>query len=437
MGEDILKHAHIDELNNEPLCIKGTVAPGFESVKQLYEHNMRTLAEENTQLCIYHKGEKVVDLWASAIGDPDFSPDSLVNIFSSGKSFEAIAMASLVDKGLLDYDAKITHYWPEFAKQGKQNLTVAELMRHEAGLAAFNVSLEPADLLTENIKQNKVGRIIEDHPQTYRPAGESRRDYHAITRGWIVNEVFRRIDPAGRTIGEFLREEINLPLDVEVLVGVKQAELDRRSRVVPLGFGFQFRQSLKPKILNRKMELNIFQISRKLYNLLKIMQASPNKNPVPPFAGMGRIASFNEPEIAMGETPSAATNSSARALAKVAAMMSMGGKLHGHEYVSDSTWKAMHAEPVEAAMGFTTTTFTQGGVALFDTTENSTKVDKALNQGREGFYGWMGLGGSIFQWHPQHQIGFGYVPTSLNVLDIVNERGKAYQAEVLRCVERM
>jgi hypothetical protein len=75
--------------------IEGSVAPGFESVRQLYEHNMHTLVEPNTQLCIYHNGENVVDLWASACGDNNFSADSLVNVFSSGKSLAAIAMAAL------------------------------------------------------------------------------------------------------------------------------------------------------------------------------------------------------------------------------------------------------------------------------------------------------------------------------------------------------
>ena len=102
------------------MVIEGTVAPGFESVKQLYEHNMRSLAERNTQLCVYVGEERVVDLWASAVDDATFSPDSLVNVFSSGKSLEAILLAMLVDRGLLDYDATIAHYWPEFGAKGKQ-----------------------------------------------------------------------------------------------------------------------------------------------------------------------------------------------------------------------------------------------------------------------------------------------------------------------------
>jgi CubicO group peptidase (beta-lactamase class C family) len=422
--------------NPDTQCqIQGTVAPGFESVKALYEHNMRTLAEENTQLCIYHKGEKVVDLWASVTKDNSFSADSLINVFSSGKSLEAIAMAFLVGKGLLNYEAKITDYWPEFGKNGKHELTVAELMRHEAGLAALNTSLEAGDLLTENIKLNKIGNLIESHPQKFREGDGSRREYHAISRGWIVNEVFRRIDPNGRTIGEFLREEISGPLEVDAIIGVREEELERISKVSPLGIGFQFRESLKPKFLKRRMELNIFQVIAKVTRLVPAMRNGTSKGAPPPFKGMDRIAFFNEPEIAMGETPSANANCSARGLAKIAAMVSMGGEWAGTEYLNETAWKALHDDPVKSDMGFSTTTFTQGGVALFtESTQNSTKFERAFNEGREGFYGWMGLGGSIFQWHPQHQIGFGYVPTSLNVLDLVNERGKAYQAEVLRCI---
>lgn len=421
---------------NGHYLIQGTVAPGFESVRDLYERKMQTLEEKSTQLCVYHKDEKVVDLWASQ--DDSFSPDSLINVFSSGKSLETIAMASLVGQGLLNYATKITDYWPEFGHQGKQNLTVAELMRHEAGLAAFDRSLDTQDLLTENIKQNKVGKVIEEHAQKYRPNGGSRREYHAITRGWIVNEVFRRVEPAGRTIGEYLRENIGTPLGVDAIVGVKQDELNRRALVIPLGFKFMFWDSLRPKFLGRRMELNFFQLVAKFIRLVPMMRDRTTGGTPAPLKGMHGIQFFNEPALAMGETPSANTHSNARSLAKIAAMMSSGGKFGDQEFLNEAGWTALHSEPVKAAMGMGRTIFTQGGIAHFTPCDaNSSKLDEAFNTGREGFYGWMGLGGSIFQWHPAHRIGFGYVPTSLNVADILNERGKEYQAEVLRCIDRL
>ncbi len=418
------------------LRIEGTVAPGFESVRALYEHNMRTLEERNTQLCVYHRGEKVVDLWASAVGDDAFGADSLANVFSSGKSLESIALAWLAGKGLLDYGARVADYWPEFADAGKGDLKVADLMRHEAGLAAFNTSLDAEDLLVEHIKQNRVGRVIEPHPQRF--PREGRREYHAVTRGWIVNELFRRVDPAGRTIGEFLREEVSGPIDADVQIGVQEPDIGRISRVAPLGFVFQLLQSLKPKFLGRRIELNIFQIIGRFLRLLPMIRKASVRGAPPPFKKMDRIAYFNDPVVVRGETPSANANASARGLARVASMMAAGGVWEGTRLIGEAAWKAMHDDAVHADMGFIATDFTQGGVNEFQTLPpGSSRRDRAFNNGREGFFGWMGLGGSIFQWNPRREIGFGYVPTSLNVIDLVNERGKAYQAEVLRCVERL
>lgn len=419
--------------------VQGSVAPGFESVRALYEKTMGISAESNTQLCVYYKGEKVVDLWATTINDQDFSADSLVNIFSSGKSLESLAIASLVDRGLVNYDSRITDYWPEFGSHGKGELTVADLMRHEAGLVSFDTSVDPDALLTENLKKNATGQIIEKQSQRYAGGEGERREYHAVTRGWIANELFRRCDPGQRTIGEFLREDINAPLEVEAIMGLKEEELPRRSRVSPLGLGFHFLQSLRPKFLGRRVVHNVFQILGRIIRILPAIRREMRSPSVPPLKGMMNVEIFNSREIAMGETPSANTHSSARSLARIAAMLSGRGTFLGTSFLGPRGWEALHDHPVKADMGgLFTTAFTQGGVNEFNPcTADSQKLERDFNVGREGFYGWMGLGGSIFQWHPALDIGFGFVPTSLHVLDLFNERGKAYQAEVLQCIGQL
>ena len=218
-------------------------------------------------------------------------------------------MASLVGQGLLNCAAKVTDYCPEFGHNSKLDLTVAELMRHEAGLAAFDSTLDTQDLLTENIKQNKVGKIIEQHTQKYLPKGGSRQEYHSITRGWIINEVFRRVEPAGRTIGEYLRENIGTPLGVDALVGVRQNELNGRAPVIPLGFKFMFWDSLRPKLLGRRMELNFSQLVAKFIRLVPMARDRTTRSAPAPLKGMHGIQFFNEPALAMGETPSANTHS--------------------------------------------------------------------------------------------------------------------------------
>ncbi|MCP5045230.1 MAG: serine hydrolase, partial [bacterium] len=291
------------------------------------------------------------------------------------------------------------------------------------------------------IKENRVGSVIERHRARFPGGKGGRREYHAITRGWIANEIYRRVDPGGRTIGEFLSEEISGPLEADAIIGVKEPDLGRISKIWALGFGFQFLESLKPKILGRRIKHSFFQILGRILRLIPSIWHATTRHAPAPFKGMKKpigIGMFNDRAVAMGETPSAAANCSARGLAKIAAMMSARGKWAEREFLSEEAWKAMHEDPVEADMAFATTHFTQGGVNLFtEATAKSKAVERAFNDGREGFYGWMGFGGSIFQWHPGHEIGFGFVPTSLHALDIFNERGKTYQAEVLRCVEEL
>ena len=413
------------------ITVKGNVAPGFESLRKLFEQRMHELWEDNAQLCVYVGDEKVVDLTAST--SDTFSADSIINVFSSGKNFESIAMATLASRGLLDYNARVADYWPEFRQQSKHELTIAELMRHEAGLAAFNTSINPIDLVTERIKQNTIGRIIEEHPQKYQK-GEDKREYHAISRGWIINEVFRRIEPSGRTIGEFLREDLSPTLGADVIVGVKDSDRSRVAPLTPLGIRRQVLETLKPRFMKRKVIDNFFQLSGKMLRMAPSASKSTTIGTPPPFVGFSMdIGMFNDPAIAMGETSSANTHCSARSLARVASMMAQRGMLDGQQFLTEDAWNALHAEPVTSSMGLRTT-FTQGGVALFHLPPDAGVLDKGLNRGREGFYGWMGLGGSIFQWHPEKKIGFAFVPTTLHTTDFMNERGKAFQAELLKLV---
>lgn len=418
--------------------VEGAVAPGFEAVKQVFERETQTMAEKSAQLCVYYKGNRVVDLWRSAASDPEFSPDSLVNVFSSGKSLETIAVASLVGRGLLDYKDRIADFWPGFEVNGKGALTVADLMRHEGGMAAFDTPLDPDDLLRENIKTNKVGEVVERQHARFRDGEGNRREYHSITRGWIVNELFRRVDPSGRTVGEFLRDEISGPLEADALIGVEKHDLRRISKVVPLGVAYQLLQSLKPRALGRKIKLGFRRLVAMLLRIVWSLRNATVRDAPPPFAGMKRVDFIGEAAVAMGETPSAAANCSARGLARIAAMMSARGRFGDREYLSKDGWEALHAEPLAADMGFAPTIFTQGGVNRFvPVGTNASRFERAFNEGREGFYGWMGFGGSIFQWHPDHEIGFAFVPTLLHAVDLMNERGKVYQAEVLRCVQQL
>jgi len=115
-------------------------------------------------------------------------------------------MTKMHDEKRLDLAEKVTKYWPEFGKNGKENLLVEDIMRHEGGMSKFKNKVKVEHTWPENIKKNKIGKMIENE-EIERPLG-CKRAYHATTRDWISNEIFRRVEQKGRTMGEYLKEEI-------------------------------------------------------------------------------------------------------------------------------------------------------------------------------------------------------------------------------------
>ena len=126
----------------------------------------------------------------------------------------SIVVAKLVEQNLLNYDDKIVKYWPTFANKEnpeKTEITIADVLRHESGLSWINHTFAKDDFLLENIKKNKVGQVLEKEPLHMPGFGgdqntPTNREYHTITRGIVLNEIVRRVDPKGRTIGEIVKE---------------------------------------------------------------------------------------------------------------------------------------------------------------------------------------------------------------------------------------
>ena len=220
--------------------IHGTVAPGYESVRKMFEDNFISGSDDKSQLCVFVGERLVVDIWGqSGAQEESYNADTLTNVFSSTKvtteqhvqslgnlllqSLTAICLAMMVDQGLVQYNDKISSHWPEYATNDsdKADTTIADLMRHEAGLAAFDTSIKPSDVQIDSIKNNAVGAVIEKQSMHFPATG--RRQYHAVTRGWVANEVFRRVHPLGLTMGEFISANISKPLEARVFIGCDEA----------------------------------------------------------------------------------------------------------------------------------------------------------------------------------------------------------------------
>ncbi|TRY78501.1 hypothetical protein TCAL_11062 [Tigriopus californicus] len=430
--------------------VQGTVEPGFEPVKELFARNIQNGTESNAQLCVYHRGRKVVDLWGSACGDPKFGPESLVNVFSATKSVSSICMAALVDRGLLKYEDKVSQHWPAFGKQGKENITVADVLRHEAGLPTLSKSLRREHISRKCIKANVIGQVIEETRPHFPPKSfGSVREYHAVTRGWILNEIFRRVEPKGRTIGEYLRAEISGPLGIDVYIGVEEDELKRFSSLQTWHWSKVMAQSMIPEMFGRKIEPNMATIVLKAFKVVstsrELERTQPTRQPV--VEGMEKIKNpanifpnFNTKEVRMGEIPSANGSCTARGLAKLAQCILNGGEFNSVRILSTSVVERMQDKPVKRkdfAFSGVQNYFSQGGVNHFVTFDDDTKQQKQTKKLREGYVGWFGMGGSVFQWNPRDEIAFAFVPTLMHWYDVANIRGARYQHLINKCVKSM
>lgn len=215
----------------DALEIHGTVAAGFEPVREAFAANFRRAddtREVGAGLAVYRAGRCVVDLWGGhrdAERRTPWTPDTLVNVWSTTKGVTAIALAKLVDRGLVDYAAPVATYWPEFAQAGKGAITVSELVSHQAGLPGFEAPISLAEFYDW---ETAVARLAAQAPMW--PPG-TRNSYHAMTYGFLAGEIIRRV--SGKSVGRFVTEEIAGPLGADVHIGLSEADEPRVAPMIP------------------------------------------------------------------------------------------------------------------------------------------------------------------------------------------------------------
>ncbi|MEJ3652185.1 serine hydrolase domain-containing protein [Actinomycetes bacterium KLBMP 9759] len=209
------------------LRIEGETAPAFAAVRDAFASNFADGAEIGAALSVYLHGEKVVDLWGGS-ADPErarpWRRDTLQAVFSTTKGATSACALLLVQRGELDLDAPVSDYWPEFAQQGKQNVPVRWLLSHQAGLPALDRPVPLADALAWD---PMVEALAVQQP-SWEPGTE--HGYHALTYGWLVGEVVRRV--TGSSLGTFFRKEIAEPFGLDFWIGLPAAEHHRVSRLV-------------------------------------------------------------------------------------------------------------------------------------------------------------------------------------------------------------
>ncbi|XP_023325826.1 uncharacterized protein LOC111699384 isoform X2 [Eurytemora carolleeae] len=412
----------------------------------MFRKNFETGKERDAQLCVYVEGRRVIDLWGSAEGDETYNGDSLQCVFSSSKAITAMAIASIADQGLINYSNTVASYFPEFSENAKGDVKVEDLLRHESGLANIHTAINPKDLHPQELEKGTVAKIIAKDYQVF--PKNTVREYHNLTGGWIMNEIFRRVTPDKITIGSWLRREYHEGHGIDVHMGLTESELARTRPLEAIPTPHAMLHSLIPNAFGAQVEHNIFVFSKILSSFKRRFTETEKRGFAAMFEGVDPgldpgvlIPEFmNSPDWRLGESPHGNVHASARALAMLAGAMANGGQVEGKQIISPTAWILLHNNPIvreDAYMNGCRTEFTQGGVNMFKDYHDDKFGERVLKSGRHGFTGWMGFGGSIIQWHTELKLGFGYACTFMTWWDMANIKARKLQKEVVVCTKRI
>jgi CubicO group peptidase (beta-lactamase class C family) len=378
------KHAAADEAQSR-VDIHGFVSNGYEAVRVAFAENFSKRHEIGAACCIYHKGEKVVDLWGGvrnkATGEP-WEENTMALVYSATKGLAAMTLAIAHSRGWLDYDALVCKYWPEFAQNGKERITVRQLLAHQAGLFALD---EPVDRSTV-ADLDRLAEILARQKPAWEPG--TRQAYHAVTLGYYESELLRRIDPQHRSLGQFFQEEIASPLGLDFYIRLPESIPDSRFATLvdpsffEMLFGFPIR--LTPSVWNHRSNIRRALMGSELPHDEK------------------RIYSRNL------EVPAGGGVGTARAIARAYSVFATGGKELG---LREETLQELIAPAIPATHGFYDECLK--GEAQFSL--GFVKTDSGFPIGNSGSFGHPGAGGSLGFADPQAPIGYGYVPNRKGV----------------------
>jgi CubicO group peptidase (beta-lactamase class C family) len=206
----------------------GFTGEQFAPVRAAFDANLASGADLGASFCATLEGETVVDLWGGWADEAKTRPwekDTIVNVYSTTKTMTALTALLLADRGELDFDAPVARYWPEFAANGKERIKVSHLMSHSAGLSGWKETITTADIYD----WDKVVGLLAAQAPYWEPGTKS--GYHALTQGYLVGEVIRRV--TGKSVGTVFRQEIADPLGADFHIGLPASEDPRVADLVP------------------------------------------------------------------------------------------------------------------------------------------------------------------------------------------------------------
>ncbi len=392
--------------------IHGEVASGFEPVLEAFHRNFAERGERGAACTVYHRGEKVVDLWGGyrdADRTEEWTEDTVVLVFSSTKGMAAAAVALARDRGLFDYDDYVVDHWREFGRHGKHGITVRELLGHQAGVAAVDERLDP-ETITD---REYLMELLANKRPDWEPGRH--HGYHAWTLGWYEGELIRRTDPRSRTIAEFFDDEVRDALDLEFYIG--EPDHFSADRIAELTW-------LHP----RKMLSDAASVPPQFVAQL-VNPLSPATRAMNPF-GFLSPAAVNEPEYRRTVMPSGTGLGRAADMAKVYGDLAAGGDGLG---IGSDTLAELSAPATPPPGG------REDRILKIDASYSLgyCRPLPGFDFGSERAFGHQGAGGSMGFADPEHELGFAYTPNKMGSRIFDDPRERALRTAALDCVERL
>lgn len=387
--------------------IGGFAAPGFEQVRAAFERNFAERGEIGAAVAAYWKGEKVVDLWGgrrTPEGDEPWNEDTMVLVNSTTKGLSAMTLALANARGWLDYDARVARYWPEFAANGKADITVRQLLGHEAGIVVLD---EPLTL--EKLHDlDYVAQVLARQRPAWPPG--TRHGYHTITLGLFMQELIRRVDPAHRTLGRLFRDEIADPLGLDFHIGLPPEIPDERlARLRPLS---PWRGLLALRYTPPAVTLKMITPGSLLRKSFSGLNVDPNDR--------------NYLEV---EMPAGNGIGTARAIARAYCCFAEGGAELGitPQTFAQITMPPVVANPVDEVLGVP---------SYFSLGFLRPGPDLAFGSSQRAF-GAPGAGGSFAFADPDARLGYAYVMNRMDFYLENDPREKALRDAVYRTIGRV
>ena len=368
----------------------------FLEVQRIFNHNFFKYGEIGSSLCVIVDGEIVVDIWAGHKNKhktKEWSENTLSIAFSSTKAALALCAHILIERGELGLKEKVTKYWPEYGKNGKEKTTVEMILNHSAGLPAFKTSVKENGFLDWSY----MIKLIENEKPFWEPGKET--GYHMMTTGWLIGEIIRRV--TGKSFGEFFNDELAQPYGLNYWIGLPQTEDERVAEIIPFvpspqdkpsDFATAFRNDR-----NSMQRLSLTNTGGYDYNAIQTYRAE-----------LGAIGGITD----------------ARSLAKLLSPLAQNNE----ELLSKKTIKKLSKSniktPIDNMLLFPTN-FSNGFMLNMNNLNTFEGEGGSFLIGKNAF-GHVGYGGSSATFaDPDSKISFGYLTNRLGGEYLINERAQS------------